>query len=130
MNSKHIHKIATAFIALVWIVNGLFCKVLNMEPRHEEIVQRITSFDRPSAYYLTFLIGISEIIMAIWIISRILPKLNAITQIVIIATMNILEFALVPHLLLWGRFNAVFAFLFMLIIYFNEFYLNKKTNQI
>jgi uncharacterized membrane protein YphA (DoxX/SURF4 family) len=130
MNSKHIHKIATAFIALVWIVNGLFCKVLNMEPRHEEIVQRITSFDRPSAYYLTFLIGISEIIMAIWIISRILPKLNAITQIVIIATMNILEFALVPDLLLWGRFNAVFAFLFMLIIYFNQFYLNKKTNQV
>jgi uncharacterized membrane protein YphA (DoxX/SURF4 family) len=130
MNSKHIHKIATAFIALVWIVNGLFCKVLNMEPRHEEIVQRITSFDRPSAYYLTFLIGISEIIMAIWIISRILPKLNAITQIVIIATMNILEFTLASDLLLWGQFNAVFAFLFMLIIYFNEFYLNKKTNQI
>ena len=129
MNSKHIHKIATAFIALVWIVNGLFCKVLNMEPRHEEIVQRITSFDRPSAYYLTFLIGISEIIMAIWIISRILPKLNAITQIVIIATMNILEFTLASDLLLWGRFNVVFAFLFMLIIYFNEFHLSKKTNQ-
>lgn len=129
MNSKRIHKIVTAFIAMVWIINGLFCKVLSMEPRHEEIVQRIISLDRPSAYYLTFLIGISEIIMALWVISRLLPKINAITQILIIATMNILEFVLVPDLLLWGRFNAVFAFLFILLIYFNEFYLSKKTNQ-
>ena len=65
--------------------------------------------------------------MAIWILSKIKPKLNAITQIIIIATMNILEFILVPGLLLWGKFNIVFAFIFILIIYSNTFYLNKKT---
>ena len=129
MNSKLIHRIVTAFIALVWIINGLFCKVMNMVPRHEEIVYRILSFDGPSTYFATILIGILEILMAIWIFSRILPKLNAIIQIIIIATMNILEFKLAPDLLLWGKFNIVFAFLFILIIYFNEFYLNKKIKQ-
>ena len=129
MNSKLIHRIVTVFIALVWITTGLFCKVLNMVPRHEEIVQRILSLDRPSAYFITMLIGIFEILMAIWIISRIKTKLNAISQIIIIATMNVLEFILAPDLLLWGRFNSLFAFLFILIIYFNEFHLNKKTTK-
>lgn len=129
MNSKLIHRIVTVFIALVWITTGLFCKVLNMVPRHEEIVQRILSLDRPSAYFITMLIGIFEILMAIWIISRIKPKLNAISQIIIIATMNVLEFILAPDLLLWGKFNSLFAFLFILIIYFNEFHLNKKTTK-
>jgi len=29
------------FIALIWLINGLFCKLLNFVPRHEEIVKRI-----------------------------------------------------------------------------------------
>jgi uncharacterized membrane protein YphA (DoxX/SURF4 family) len=129
MNSRLTHTISTIFIALVWIINGLFCKVLTMEPRHEAIVERILSLDRASANFMTFLIGILEIFMAIWILSRIKSKLNAITQMVIIATMNLLEFVLVPDLLLWGRFNLVFALLFILFIYYNEFHLNKKIIQ-
>ena len=113
-------------IATVWIANGLFCKVLDLVPRHQEIVERITNADRPSAAYLTILIGISEIIMAVWILSGYKSKLNAIAQIVVIASMNTLEFILAADLLLWGKLNSVFAFLFILVIYFNEFYLNKK----
>jgi hypothetical protein len=130
MNTKlSIHKTITFFIAVVWLINGLFCKVLNVVPRHEEIVQRVLSLDRSSAYFITTLIGFSEILMAIWIISRIRPRLNAIAQIIIVATMNALEFILVPDLLLWGKFNSIFAFLFMVVIYYNEFYLNKKTSK-
>tara|TARA_R110002096_G_scaffold2186_2_gene11554 strand:- start:12450 stop:12824 length:375 start_codon:yes stop_codon:yes gene_type:complete len=112
-------------IAIVWILNGLFCKVLGFIPRHEQIVSRILGIEYSKP--LTVLIGLFEVIMAIWILSKIKPKLNAITQIIIIATMNILEFILVPDLLLWGKFNIVFAFIFILIIYSNTFYLNKKT---
>ena len=112
-------------IAIVWILNGLFCKVLGFIPRHEQIVSRILGIEDSKP--LTVLIGLFEVIMAIWILSKIKPKLNAITQIIIIATMNILEFILVPDLLLWGKFNIVFAFIFILIIYSNTFYLNKKT---
>jgi len=67
--------------------------------------------------------------MAIWILSKIRSKLNAIAQVLIIAMMNILEFMLVPELLLWGKLNIIFAFILILIVYFNEFYLNRKLNQ-
>ena len=128
MTNKTIHKIVTYCIAAVWIANGLFCKVLGFVPRHEEIVERITNVDRPSAAYLTILIGISEIIMALWVLSGYKSKLNAIAQIIIVATMNTLEFLLAPDLLLWGKLNAVFAFLFILVVYYTEFNLNKRQH--
>lgn len=115
------------FIAAVWIINGLFCKVLNLVPRHQQIVARILGNDH--ARMLTIAIGISEIAMAVWILSGIKRRLNTIAQIIIIATMNTLEFILVPDLLLWGRFNALFAFLFILLIFYNEFYGKNKLAQ-
>lgn len=119
-----IYKIVNYGIAIVWIVNGLFCKVLNLVPRQEQIVARILSYKHSSL--LTILIGISEIIMAAWILSGYRKKLNAIAQITVISAMNILEFILVPDLLLWGKLNSLFAFIFILIVYFNQFHLIKK----
>jgi len=124
MTDKSIHKLLNYCIAAIWLVNGLFCKVLNFVPRHQQIVASILG-DKYSRTF-TILIGLSETVMAIWIVSRIKTRLNAITQIIIIAIMNTLEFFLVPHLLLWGRFSSVFAFLLIIVIYYNEFYLNKK----
>ena len=127
MSERKIHKILTYCIATIWIVNGLFCKVLNFVPRHEQIVAGILGpeYSRP----LILLIGLSEIAMSIWIISAYKTKLNAIAQILIVGTMNTLEFILAPDLLLWGKFNSLFALLLILVIYFNEFQLNKKTVQ-
>ena len=113
------------FIALVWLINGLYCKVLNSVPRHQEIVGEIIG--KQFAATFTFLIGIAEIIMAIWIWSRWRSKLNAITQIIVVMSMNMLEFLLVPHLLLWGRWNILFAILLCCLIYYYEFVLNKNN---
>lgn len=127
MTKRAIHIILTYFLAVIWIANGLFCKILNLVPRHEQIVAAILSKDY--SRILTILIGLSEIGMAIWILSRIKARLNAIIQITIVAIMNTLEFTLVPNLLLWGKLNSFFAFLLILIIYYNEFHLNKKTTK-
>ncbi len=109
------------FIAIVWISNGLFCKVLNLVPRHQQIVARILANDQARLW--TLLIGFAEVGMAVWILSGIMTRLNVLTQIMIIAIMNVLEFILAPDLLLWGRFNLLFAFLFILLIFYKEFYL-------
>jgi hypothetical protein len=109
------------------MVNGLFCKVLNLAPRHEQIVAGILGDDYSSI--LTILIGFSEIFMAIWVLSKFKSRLNALAQITIVGLMNILEFILVPDLLLWGKLNSLFAFLFIMVVYFNEFYLNKKITH-
>ena len=127
MNNKSAHKLLSFCIAAIWIVNGLFCKVLNLVPRHELIVAKILGNEH--ARLLTIVIGFSEILMAIWILSNIKSRLNTIIQILIIVTMNTLEFILVPDMLQWGKVNAIFAFILILVIYFNEFYLNKKSAQ-
>lgn len=107
--------------AFVWVINGLICKVLDLVPRHRHIVARILG--ATYANLLTKAIGILEIGMAVWIISGIASHLNAIAQIVIVGFMNVIEFVYAPDLLLWGRLNALFALLFMLLIYMNEFIL-------
>ncbi|MES2772997.1 MAG: DoxX-like family protein [Bacteroidota bacterium] len=126
---KHIvlHKTLSIFIASVWIVNGLFCKLLDLVPRHRQIVGSILGDDQ--AVFFTQVIGILELLMAAWILSRIKPQLCAIVQILVVAAMNAIEFFLVPEMLLFGRANSIVAIVFIGFIYFNEFVLNKKPAQ-
>jgi len=123
MRSMELHRFLNCLIALVWLINGLLCKVLDLVPRHREIVARILGDDH--AFLLSKMIGFSEIGMAVWVLSGLAKRLNALTQIIIIAAMNILEFFLAPDLLLWGRANALIAFLFIILICYNEFQLSE-----
>lgn len=118
----------TWFIAIVWFTNGFICKMLQIVPRHEAIVARILG--SAHSRLLTFLIGCAEVVMGIWILSRFQKKLNAVVQIIAIVVMNTLEFILAPDLLLWGKFNALFAFLFILLIYYSEFILNRPLKEV
>ena len=127
MKSLTWHKIINYGLAVIWFLNGFVCKVLNLVPRHQQIVARFTSPELSIVF--TKLIGFAEIAMAAWILSGIRPRLNALAQISIIAFMNVLEFIFVPDLLLWGRFNALFAGLLIAVIYFNEFRLTKPGLQ-
>jgi hypothetical protein len=127
MSNIAIYRPVNYCIASVWLVNGLFCKVLNLVPRHEAIVGRILG--QNSSRTFTMLIGLSEICMAVWILIAYKPRLNVLTQMAVVVVMNLIEFMLVPDLLLWGRFNALFALLFILIVYINEFYFNKNQRN-
>jgi len=124
MKSVLLHKIINYLIAVVWIANGLFCKLLNLVPRHQMIVTRILGNEH--ATFFTKTIGALEVLMAIWILSNIKPRLCAITQIVIVLTMNILEFFLAQDLLLFGKINLLVAIIFVAVIYYNEFVLTRK----
>ena len=110
-------RLLTYLIALVWLANGLLCKVLLLVPRHAAIVARILG--PAHADVLTRLIGVGEIGMAAWVLSGIKPRWCAWAQIALILSMNTLEAVLAPDLLLWGRANAVFAALFCGLIYFH-----------
>lgn len=116
--------LATTLICLVWFVNGFFCKVLNLVPRHQQIVGRILG--EQYAVGLTRAIGVSEMLMVVWIASRVKGRFCAVFQMVIVGTMNIIEFILAPDLLLFGRMNIVFAAAFIVFIYSVEFLLGKR----
>lgn len=72
------------------------------------------------------MIGISEIVMAIWIVSGYKSRLNAITQMILVALVNTIEVFAAPQLLLWGKLNMIFAMVFIGVVYYNEFILRKK----
>jgi hypothetical protein len=130
VNQRLPHILATIIIASVWYVNGFFCKILNFVPRHQEIVGRILGVEH--AWVFTKVIGVSEVFMVIWILSRIKSRFCAISQMVIVGTMNVIEFILTPDLLLFGRMNIVFASFFIVLIYLNEFIFGKRAtiNQV
>lgn len=113
-------------IAAVWLVNGLFCKLLNLVPRHQEIVARILG--PAHAPLLSRMIGLLEIVMAVWIISGYKSKINAVIQMIVILSMNMVEAILAPDLLLWGRINALYAFLFVLLIFYNHLYFKNRLS--
>lgn len=120
-------RLLNLFIAGVWVANGLFAKILNFVPRHEEIVATILSEEY--SRIIIVLIGVAEIIMAVWVLSRWLPKLNAVIQIIVVGLMNVLEFFLAQELLMWGVLNSLFAFLFILILYYKTFVLEPKLES-
>ncbi len=125
--STILHNILNFLIAMVWLLNGLFCKLLDLVPRHRLIVARILGDEY--ALTLTRAIGLSEVLMAAWVISGLKPRLCALAQIVVVALMNAIEFFKAPDLLLFGRYNAVWALLFILVVFSNEFLLNKKPGH-
>ena len=126
-DTPYIHpiKIAiTSAIGLVWLINGLFCKVLNLVPRHTLIVGRILGTE--NAVMLTGTIGMLEILMVVWIISGIKTRWCTWFQISIVAAMNVIEFILVPDLLLFGRWNILVAAIFISFLYVQEFVLFRS----
>src|SRR5690606_31083591 len=112
-------KLLSLLFALVWLINGLFCKVLHLVPRHEQIVAHI--FNHQVAPSLTVIIGVLETMMAFWILSKWKPKTNAVVQMVLVAAMNLCEIILVPDLLLFGPFNIIIAGIFIFVVWYHAF---------
>ncbi|MGB6221711.1 DoxX-like family protein [Haloferula sp.] len=113
------------FFAAVWLVNGIGCKVLDLVPRHREIVARILGEDH--SLLLTRLIGLSEVGMALWILSGIRARWSAVAQIAGVATMNLIEFFLAPDLLLFGQWNALVAAAYIGLVYWEEFVRDRPS---
>lgn len=132
MTKNTIHTVLTLTIASVWLINGLFCKLLNFVPRHQLIVAEILGEDHSMVF--TKIIGALEVLMFIWVISRIRPRQCVIVQVLVIAAMNLTEFVMVPDLLFFGKSNAVVAAIFITVILINEFILRESkaavTNNI
>lgn len=114
--------------ALVWWINGLLCKVLDLVPRHREIVGRILGEDHALA--LTRAIGLGELLFGLWILSQWRWRWSAAVQIIAVLTMNVIEFILVPDLLLFGRLNAFVALAYCsLVAYAGFFHPSSATDS-
>lgn len=102
------------FFAAVWLVNGVWCKLMDGVPRHREIVARILGEEHSAI--LTRLIGAGEVLIAVWILTGIRWKWCCAFQIAMVATMNVIEFVLAPDLLLFGRINSLVALAYCALV--------------
>ena len=116
--------IPRVLFAGVWLVNGVWCKMLDGVPRHREIVARILGDEH--SLLLTRMIGLGEVVMAAWILSGVRWKWSCIAQIAAVAVMNIIEFIVVPDLLLFGRFNSLVALAYIMVVAWTGFRPEKR----
>jgi uncharacterized membrane protein YphA (DoxX/SURF4 family) len=101
-----------AAVAAVWLVHGLYNKLLGGSPRHLAIVQSVPGFDGEAGRAVLTLVGICEVAIAIWILSKRAPRACAVVQTAALISMNLVELTYARHLLLWPAgllpANAVF----------------------
>ena len=97
LQSNAVFIFSTALIAAVWATFGIYFKVLNRVPRHRLIVERILGKQNG---HLVLLIGLGEIVMSIWTLTRWERPICAAVQTLLIVSMNTLEILLAKDLLL------------------------------
>jgi len=87
-------------VASVWLVHGLYNKLLGGSPRHLAIVQSVPGLAGAAGERVLTMIGLFEVALALWILSGRAPRRCAATQTVVLLSMNLVELTFARHLLL------------------------------
>src|SRR4029453_4113538 len=102
----------TPALAAVWPVHGLYNKLLGGSPRHLAIVQSVPGLHGVAGAQMLMAIGVAEVAIAGWMLSRRAPIWCAAVQTVLLLSMNVVELTFARRLLLWPAgllpLNALF----------------------
>lgn len=115
MKSPPLHRLATIFIAGVWIFHGLYSKILNGIPRHKMIVGEILG--ETVAEVAVIVIGVLEILVGCWVISGMFRRLNATVQTIALVSMNTLEILLAREFLISAGGMVLLNLCFLALIW-------------
>lgn len=88
------------FLASVWLVHGLYNKLLGGSPRHLAIVQAVPGLAGTTGVRVLTAVGVFEVAIAIWILSGRAPRACAAAQTTALLSMNVVELTFARHLLL------------------------------
>jgi type IV secretory pathway TrbD component len=88
-------------LAAVWLVHGLYNKLLGGSPRQLAIVQSVPGLAGTTGEQVLAAVGLAEVGLAIWMLSRLAPRSCAAVQTLMLLGMNGLELRFARHLLLW-----------------------------
>jgi DoxX-like protein len=83
-------------VAAVWFYEGVWCKLLNRQPRQMRVVEAMPLYGTRIATKLLRLVGVVETTIAVWVLTGIGPILCALTQTALLVTLNVCG-------LLWAR---------------------------
>jgi hypothetical protein len=83
-------------VAAVWLYEGLWCKLLNGQPRQVRVVAAMPRYGAHIGTQLLKLLGVVEVVVGVWILTRIAPIVCAVAQTALLVTLNACG-------LLWAR---------------------------
>jgi uncharacterized membrane protein YphA (DoxX/SURF4 family) len=89
------------FVAGIWLLHGLYNKLLGGSARHLAIVQSVPGLEGVTGQRVLTLVGIGEVAIALWVLSGWRPRVCAATQTAALLSMNVLELTFARDLLLW-----------------------------
>ena len=75
-------------IAMVWIYQGFWCKVLGKMPRHRQVVEATPFFNGRHARQFLLALGLFETVLGVWVISGLFPRAAALVQTCLLLGMN------------------------------------------
>ena len=87
-------------VAGVWLVHGVFNKLLGGSPRHLVIVQSVPGLSGANGVLALAAVGVFEALIAGWVLSGRHPRLCAAVQTAVLLSMNVVELTFARPLLL------------------------------
>jgi uncharacterized membrane protein YphA (DoxX/SURF4 family) len=85
-----------ASIAAVWLYEGLWCKILGRERLQVEVVTAVPRLGPRLGRSFLKALGVTEVVLAVWVMTGITPRICAVTQILLLILLN-------ANGLLWAR---------------------------
>jgi uncharacterized membrane protein YphA (DoxX/SURF4 family) len=83
-------------VALVWLYEGLWCKLLGREPHQRNVVEAVPKLGPKIGAAFLKVLGVVEVAMGIWVLTGISPVLCAAAQTALLVTLN-------ANGILWAR---------------------------
>ena len=83
-------------VAAVWFYEGLWCKLLNGQPRQVRVVEAMPLYGARIGSNLLLSLGVVETAIGVWALTGIAPILCALAQTALLVTLNVCG-------LLWAR---------------------------
>jgi hypothetical protein len=75
-------------VAGVWIYQGLWCKLLGRVARHEAVAGSVPFLGPRMAHLTMFALGVTECLLALWVLGGWWPLAAWISQCLLLAAMN------------------------------------------
>jgi uncharacterized membrane protein YphA (DoxX/SURF4 family) len=75
-------------VALVWLYEGLWCKVLGRLPHQEAIVSDVPFFGSSRSHAFLVVLGWAELALGVWVLTGRLAWAAAMTQTIALVSMN------------------------------------------
>ncbi len=80
--------LARTSIALVWLYQGLWCKVLGQAPRHQAVIASVPFLSPAAGHWALIALGLLESVIALWVLWGRRLRLAAILQTALLVAMN------------------------------------------